>query len=352
MDASSGQLGARGLNKAQGERTCQGRGATMRTTHSFAFGQSEFFLLFFTLLTFSPLTAHTASVTSPDFALVPGVNLSAYDETIQQAAFSAFTKLSAQTGKIFQPTLSGALSNVSVYAVRLRVGSLRRYGLTVGAVKVSPGLKVLDPNFHVIVIYRNFGSLPVFTSPVLGQSFVSPVVGIRVYNGHNLNTVGPLPSLGVTVLEDAIQINISSSATPSYCVTFNSNGTTTTTNVSSVPYVCTARVFGDYCLLGLATPTVPPSPGPIPVVTKIAGKSNNAWKIVVGTVLGALGLLAILSLLACVVFRYRRRRRFAKMQFQTDQGETLRSNFIGNSRAPAAPGTRTRPTLEADHLES
>ena len=272
-------------------------------------------------------------------------NVTTYDQTIQQAAYAAFTRLNPGTGSTFGANLTGDLANVTVLAVRLRAGSLRRRGVTLGKFTIPPGLKVLNfASTRVMLVYRDFGNVSVYSSPVSGQVLVSQVVGIKAYDGDNLNNTSFLPPLSVSNLLTPSQVDLnvtSSTSKATQCVEFGANNTAVTSNVTSGSNstgnnVCSLTTFGDFALLGLPPP----------------GKKSNTWKIVLGVVLGVVGLLLLLLLLCCCIRRQLRRRKMAKMQYQVDHGETLQPHLIGNSRAPAASVSRTRPSLEKDYLET
>jgi hypothetical protein len=62
--------------------------------------------------------------------------------------------------------------------------------------------------------------------------------------------------------------------------------------------------------------------------------------------LGVVGGLALLALLGLLAYRYAEKRRLDRMQRNSEAGETLQESPIGQSRAPVAGSTRTRPTLE------
>jgi hypothetical protein len=252
---------------------------------------------------------------------------------------------------------------------------LRKRGIILGGFTIPSGVKVLNPPYHeVVLVYRDFGNLAVYSSPLPGQEIVSPVLGIKVYSAQTLQPAAPLPPLEVTALMSPITIIIPQNSLlatfpPAFCAEFNDNGTTTISNVSLTPNICAARSLGDFALLGqvlapspsplLAPPGLAPSsvPAPSPSSGSAASSSSpsshghaksKTWKIVLGTVLGTLGLVAITSLLGFAFVKYRRRRRFARMQHQADTGETLQQEMVGHSRAPAAAGVRTRPTIERE----
>jgi len=283
---------------------------------------------------------------SSTFNTTTVANVTTYDQTIQQAAYAAFTRLNPETGQTFGANLTGDLANVTVLAIRLRVGSLRRRGVTLGNFTIPAGLKVLNfASTRVMLVYRDFGNVSVYSSPVSGQVLVSRVVGIRAYDGDNLNNTSFLPPLSVSDLLSPSQVGLyvtSSTSKATQCVEFGANSTAVTSNVTSGSNsttgnnVCSLTTFGDFALLGLPPPK----------------KKSNTWKIVLGVVLGVVGLLLLLLLLCCCIRRQLRRRKMAKMQYQVDHGETLQPHLIGNSRAPAASVSRTRPSLEKDYLET
>lgn len=268
-------------------------------------------------------------------------NLTSYEQAIQEAAYAAFARLNPVTGTKYDANLTGELANVTVQAVRLRVGSLRRYGVTLGRFTIPPGLRISNvSSVRVILVYRDFGNISVYSSAVPGQVFVSSLAGIKLYNGDTLSTTTPLPPLAAIALENPIQVIIPPNAQPSYCVEFVSNGTAFATNATATngtappTYACFSRTLGDnyFALVGLPPPK----------------KKSNTWKIILGTVLGVVGLIAILLLLVFCCRRQLRNRRLAKMQAQADRGETLQPTVVGTSRAPVATQTRTRPRLERD----
>ncbi|XP_024374684.1 uncharacterized protein [Physcomitrium patens] len=278
------------------------------------------------------------------FPAVASGNLSSYDQTIQLAAFSTFARMSPLTGIPFSTVLPGDLANVTVEAVRLRVGSLRRYGVTLGRFTIPPGLRISNvSSLRVILVYRDFGNVSVYSSSVPGQVFVSSLVGIRVYNADLLGPTTPLPAL-TAVSETPMQVIIPPNARPSYCVEFDADGTALATNASatnvsatngtSLTYACFSRNLGEnyFALVGLAPPR----------------KKSNTWKIILGTVLGVLGVIVLSSLLIFCCRRQLQKRKISKMQVQAEKGETLQSTVVRNSRAPVATQTRTRPMLEKD----
>ncbi len=396
--SSSPQCGWQSSRKVQvaaaAERTCYHHHVSRCMTHSrcgidqqlVLLQQQQIFLCILLTIFWSMGFVHGSSSSSTtstilqddsSLAAAPGVDITSLDDTIQQVAFAAFAALiRPRTGVIYTATnVPANLSGVLIEVVRLRVGSLRKRGIILGGFTIPSGVKVLNPPYHeVVLVYRDFGNLAVYSSPLPGQQIVSPVLGIKVYSAQTLHPAAPLPPLEVTALMSPITIIIPQNSLlatfpPAFCAEFNDNGTTTVSNVSLTPNICAARSLGDFALLGqvlapspsplLAPPGLAPSsvPAPSPSSGSAAASSSSSshrhgksktWKIVLGTVLGTLGLVAIASLLAFAFVKYRRRRRFARMQHQADTGETLQQEIVGHSRAPAAAGVRTRPTIERE----
>ncbi|OAE31417.1 hypothetical protein AXG93_725s1060 [Marchantia polymorpha subsp. ruderalis] len=224
-------------------------------------------------------------------------------------------------------------------------GRLRRYGFQFGEVNLPVGVKVEENLRHVVLVYRSFKDYN-FHNATAGSEFAAPVVGVLVYNGTNLTNFDPLPELRVTTTARPIEVTVANLNTNNNnninatCVLFNDTDIVVSNFTSPSSSSCSWTTLGDFALL---VPRVMDSPGG-------SKSSNNAWKIAVGAVAGAIVLLGLLSLVALVAVRYRERAKFAKMERVADHGETLHHTLIGGGRAPAAASTRTKPVLESDYI--
>lgn len=273
------------------------------------------------------------------------VDRTALNQQIQTAAFQSFPRR-VVTGAVYNASLPGNLSGVAdVRMVRFRTGRLRRYGFQFGEVNLPVGVKVEENLRHVVLVYRSFKDYN-FHNATAGSEFAAPVVGVLVYNGTNLTNFDPLPELRVTTTARPIEVTVANLNTNNNnninatCVLFNDTDIVVSNFTSPSSSSCSWTTLGDFALL---VPRVMDSPGG-------SKSSNNAWKIAVGAVAGAIVLLGLLSLVALVAVRYRERAKFAKMERVADHGETLHHTLIGGGRAPAAASTRTKPVLESDYV--
>ncbi|KAL2631939.1 hypothetical protein R1flu_016625 [Riccia fluitans] len=288
----------------------------------------------------SLLLSLTHAQTLGEFA----VDRTALNQQIQVAAFQSFPNR-VRTGTVYNATLPGNLSSVvDVQMVRFRTGKLRRTGFQYQQVNLPVGVTVDEFPVHVVLVYRYFKGFSLHNIST-GEEFVAPVVGVYVYNGSNLTTSGPLPELTVSVLSQRIEFTTASNlnitqGTNVTCVLYNDTGFTGVSNITSTSLssrTCSWDTLGDFALL------VPRTMG------SSGSDSDNAWKIAVGAVAGAIVLLGLLTLLVLAAVKYREKAKFDKMERVADHGETLNHTLIAGGRAPAAASTRTKPVLEDDY---
>ena len=218
----------------------------------------------------APVGAQTGGVyANRTFPATAMANITLYDQTIQQDVAYSFARSNPGTWDKYTARLTGDLANVTVYAMRLRVGSLKRYGVTLGRFMIPQGLRITNVSaVRVILVYRDFGNVSVYSPSVPGQVLVSSLAGIRMYNGDTLNTATPPPELSAIDLGvSPFQVIIPPNSPPSYCVEFYRNGTAyvstaVATDASSSPptYECFSRTLGesDFALVGLSPPGVNP----------------------------------------------------------------------------------------------
>ncbi|KAJ7295233.1 hypothetical protein O6H91_Y205500 [Diphasiastrum complanatum] len=301
----------------------------------------------------------------------PGKSIAEIDREIQNYAFQSFNR--SRTGDIYTVTLPSNLTGLKVEAVRLRSGSLRRHGLIFNEFSIPAGASVDDPNQErVLLIYREFTGLKIYFPE--RYTLVSPVLGIKIYSAANLSTPSTLPELHLTATGAPVTVRIPfftmvPGSTP-LCASLGINGSLSIRNVSSPPNVCSSSHVGDFSLVtpsGLAPAPAPelphaPQPGsstsPISSLPPSPGASvsseegkprRNAWKIALGSALAAFTLLVVMAGFALMVAKSIDKTRIAKMEYESERGETLHTALIGNSRAPTAGSARTRPSLENDY---
>jgi hypothetical protein len=297
-------------------------------------------------------------------------NLVAVDQVLQQAAFQAI----AQQGNVAEyiphnVTLPGNLSDAGVTAQAVRVvrHSFKVRGITnLNGYQIPNGTQILARVKRLIIVYQHYGNLSstLFQAPP-GLELLTPVSGMAVYDASNMTSTDPTQfgvnatagsgNFTVTFASTALTALVLASGSSPRCVTFSSSTGNATENGTlpsgTGPFVCSLPELGPIALVG---PTVVLAPAPAPVTPASApspavinnNKKSNTWKIVLGVVLGVVGALALLALLGLLAYRYAEKRRLDRMQQNSEAGETLQESPIGQSRAPVAGSTRTRPTLE------
>eukprot|EP00250_Pteridium_aquilinum_P009432 c18664_g1_i2 orf=1405-1911(+) len=165
----------------------------------------------------------------------------------------------------------------------------------------------------------------------------------------NLSDTQPPQQIGVSTTSTPITIQFPASGGDLRCASFDVNSTNVNyTNL--VEGACQVTHLGVFALVSNVSVSAPsPSASSIEISPQFPRSRSNTWKIVVGSVVGGLGLLALIGLLALGIAKHRKKTKFAKMEYQTDHGETLQTTTIGKSRVPAAGGTRTQSMIEREY---
>jgi hypothetical protein len=284
-------------------------------------------------------------MTRMEMMLPVAVNPVSIHQQLQQAVFKGFAH--NKTGIPFPVTLPAQLSNITVQAVRLRTRKLRSRGFAFNEFHFPVGFMVGNSSIvRVMMVYQDFGKFAVY-SPPAGKSFSSKVLGMMIYDASDLNNTHPQLPLSMTSAKPITVIfAVNATVQPSselLCASYSTTGLTTTTTVSNVDpgteEQCSFTQLGSFALL---------EPQQQQAASSVHHHHHQAkaLKIILGTIFGSIAIIAILLLFVVALWRTEHERHFARMQYYSDQGETLQHSLIGNSRAPAAGSTRTRPTLE------
>lgn len=274
----------------------------------------------------------------------------ALEQSFQIAAFQQFDD--RKTAELYNVSASTASSAI-VQAMRLRAGSLRRYGVTINQFIIPRGCQVTTGPERVLFVYSQVSNRSLFGNLPEGYVLASPVLTLLVYDALNLGSSQPAQQLALYTAESPIVIRFSASGDLK-CASFAENSTDVS-YTDLVQGTCQVNGTGVFALVGNAStlsPSLSPSPPPSPALaglTPLPRSRSNTWKIVVGAVVGGLALLALLSLLALFVAKHRKKEKFAKMDNATEHGETLQTTNINNSRVPVAGSTRTPSMIEREY---
>ncbi|KAL5204043.1 hypothetical protein ABZP36_008914 [Zizania latifolia] len=282
----------------------------------------------------------------------------ALDAMLQDYAYRAFVR--PHTGIVYNGTVPGNLTGVAVSAVRLRSGSLRRKGFSdYFEFGVPTGVIVQPYVERVVLVYHNLGNWSDHYYPLPGYTYLSPVLGLLVYDAANLSAVG-LEELSFVASGSPISIDFSNvRAVPAgdpapRCVWFDLDGKPQFRDLEA-NNVCSTYRRGHFSIV-VNSSEIAPAPAPpgtvTPPIATSGGRSKGSskgWKIAVGVVGGVIALLLLASLLVCLV-RYKSDKKLELMERNAEVGETLRMSQVGQGQAPVALGTRTQPVIESEYV--
>ncbi|KAA8550465.1 hypothetical protein F0562_002149 [Nyssa sinensis] len=259
---------------------------------------------------------------------------------IKDYAFRAFVR--PRTGIPYGGHVPSNLAGIEVSALRLRSGSLRRKGFnSYKEFDIPIGIVEQPYVERLVLVYHNLANWSSSYYPLPGYSYLAPVLGLLAYNASNLSATN-IPELDIRASETPILIKFSNmtqapAGLSPKCVNFGLDGSVKLNNVSA-GNVCSATEQGHFSIVVEST-AIPPAPAP----------SRRDW-IIVGCVIGGSVFVFLWVLLALWVKRSRYRKRLQRME-QTSEGSiSLQMTSAGNSRAPMAMGSRTRPLLENEYV--
>uniref|UniRef100_A0A5B6ZC70 Non-specific serine/threonine protein kinase n=1 Tax=Davidia involucrata TaxID=16924 RepID=A0A5B6ZC70_DAVIN len=279
----------------------------------------------------------------------PELSATALDSLLQDYAFRAFHQ--PRTGIPYNGHVPSNLTGIEVAALRLRSGSLRKKGFESYREFYIPIGVVEQPYVErLVLVYHNLANWSSLYYPLPGYTYLGPVLGLLAYNASNLSATD-LPELDIRASQNPILIkflNASSGLSPK-CVYFGLDGSVEFNNVL-VENVCSTFKQGHFSIVveSTALPPAPAGENPPPS----GGGKKVSYKLWMWISIGFGGLVLLVSLCMLVVWvkRCRRRKRIQTMEQTAEGGVTLQMKTVGNSKAPMALATRTRPLLESEHV--
>ncbi|XP_068318253.1 uncharacterized protein [Pyrus communis] len=278
------------------------------------------------------------------------------DVLLQDYAYRAFVH--PKTGVIFDGSVPSNLTGIQIAAMRLRSGSLYRKGFDMyKEFEIPEGVTENPYVERLVLVYQNLGNWSMVYYPLPGYSYLAPVLGLLAYDAGNLSAKN-LPELDIRASGDPITIEFQDvkpapAGTMAKCVSFDLDGSVNFSNVES-GNICSTVQQGHFSIAveSTAPSPAPVSPSPTPSIPsgKQKKKSNTKVWIIVGSVVGGLALLALLSFLVLWAKKYRERKNLQRMEKAADVGEALQMTSVGDAKAPAATFTRTQPTIETEYV--
>ncbi|XP_048324305.2 uncharacterized protein LOC107411581 [Ziziphus jujuba] len=282
-----------------------------------------------------------------------GISTRSLDALLQDYAFRTFVR--PRTGIPYNAEVPHNLTGIKVSAMRLRSGSLRTKGVqSYNEFQIPIG--VVEQPFvkRLVLVYHNLGNWSSLFYPLPGYSYLAPVLGLLAYDASNLSAIN-LPELDLRASEKPILVKFSD-VKPTLdgfspkCVYFDLHGSVEFDNV--LPgNACSMIQQGHFSIV---TESVSPSPAPsaesLPHSRVDRGKvKSRVWKIVWPLFVGLI-LLIVLGFVIVRVRGCKRGRKIQQMESVMDGSEALQMTPIGNTKAPLATGTRTRPVLENHYM--
>ncbi|KAK7399137.1 hypothetical protein VNO78_10313 [Psophocarpus tetragonolobus] len=253
---------------------------------------------------------------------------------VQNFALRSLVKHRPQTGALYDALLPRNLSGMDASVVRLRSRRLWNKGANFSYFRIPPRTVSIPHVKRLAIVYQNLANWSSLYYDFPGYSLISSVVGFMVFDASNVTDTITLRNLTLNTMGQPISIqfpNITFIISRVRCVTFNANGTVQLTEMGS-PGVCYSRDQGHFS-----------------VVLPLEKKRGSWYLWLLGFLLGFFGFIiagyAGFSSLKLVTAK-----RIQAMEKQTNEDQVLQCRWLGNSKMPSAPVTRTQPVLETGVL--
>ncbi|KAL1559781.1 hypothetical protein AAHA92_10085 [Salvia divinorum] len=255
------------------------------------------------------------------------------DLVIRDYTFKSYTK-NFRTGKLHKINLPSNLSGIHVDTVRLRCGSLRRYGATIKEFELGAGTYAHPCSKRILIIRQSLGSnwssLYYSNYELSGYELISPVLGLLAYN------IGAAAELRIQAGMKPITIDFSGAAASEgiipLCARFEEDGKVSLWRQPRAN-VCVATRQGHFGVV-VESPLMP------------LRRRASKWRIAVGGAIGAgLGVFLLSLLAIAVLVKAKKKARMEEMERRAYEEEALQVSMVGHVRAVTASGTRTMPTI-------
>lgn len=226
----------------------------------------------------------------------------ALDALLQDYAYRAFVRPS--TGIPVEGVVPSNLTGIKIAAMRLRSGSLRHRGVNMYKEFRIPMGVIESPYVErLVLVYQNLGNWSGTYYPLSKYTYLAPVLGLLAYDASDLSAKN-LPELDIRASGDPISIEFQDvmpapDGSVPKCVWFDLHGLVNFSNVVS-GNTCLTVQQGHFSIVVESIAPRPPPGFPPPPPSK-GKKSNSKVWIIVGSVVGGLALLVLLSLLVFVM---------------------------------------------------
>lgn len=249
-----------------------------------------------------------------------------------------------KTGEVRKIELTPNLSDISVDLIRLRCGSLQRYGANIKEFHIPNGTNVHPCITRVFLVRQsvgfNWSSLYYNDDQLSGYQLISPVLGLKAYSIDDKVSSNPTElsiqsgKTPITIdFTTAPLLNTSSRISP-LCATFDGSGKVSLSSQKDAN-VCVAKGNGHFGLV-VESPLMP-----------FKGKVGKVKIVVVSSIGAALGAFLLSLLMVAMLAKAKKKKeRMDEMERRAYEEEALQVSMVGHVRAGAASGTRTAPTIQ------
>ncbi|KAL1558752.1 hypothetical protein AAHA92_09179 [Salvia divinorum] len=278
----------------------------------------------------------------------------ALDSLLQDYAFRALVR--PRTGIVYDGNVPSNLTGISVAALRLRSGSLRRKGVVYKEFNLPVGVTAQPYVERLVLVYHSLGNWSSSYYSLPGRTFLAPVLGLLAYDASNLSAKN-LSELDIRASGDRISVTfptvrVGPGGLAPKCVHFALDGSVEFENVVNGT-TCLTADQGHYSIVVETVPAPAPAPGggaPPRSGGEGKGRGNRRVWIIVAAVVGGVALVAALAMLFAYVRGCRWRKKLRRMEHAAEVGVPLPMTAVGNTKAPVAMETRTKPLLENEFV--
>ncbi|PKU86680.1 uncharacterized protein LOC110104945 [Dendrobium catenatum] len=295
----------------------------MNSAH-FLSSSSLSLLLFFTLAT----SLHATS------------NFSSIESLIQSLAFLHLPH--HHSNHPYHLHLPSNLSSITAIALRLRGADLWLRRTNLGYFHLPPGIVTSPHVRRTVLVFYDLGNLSSSFFSVPGHILVAPVISCLAYDASNVSMLGSIREVSLRPMRDPITIVFPSvdelSGPAARCMRFRSRGLAQVGGAAGKGMRCVVSGTGRFSVAVAVEEGKGKGKG--------KGKGRMWWVWMwMGIVCWSVGMVGL------GVGRVRKRR-MEEMERRGEEGEVLDSVWVGGSKLPAAPATRTTPAIESDSVTS
>ncbi|KAK6137306.1 hypothetical protein DH2020_028947 [Rehmannia glutinosa] len=251
------------------------------------------------------------------------------DTIFHDHAFRVMIHHHPHTGALYNATLPTNLAGIKVSVVRLRSRTLWKKGANFSNFIIPPKTHPLPYVKRILIVYHSLGNWSSLYYNLSGYSLVSPVLGFLVYNASNLSSKNLLKIELNNTLGKPISVEFQNSTLANgrrFCASFGEFGEVLLSEMS-LPNVCYSKNLGRFSIV-------------IPFKKQQGIIIRQFW------VMGFVGLVLV-GLAGAVAVRSFVGKMNQEMGKEADEGECLKTYWIGNSKMPRAEVIRTQPVLES-----